>query len=93
MSFVLSVKLFRPEYKYRNPPPPGYKVPYLVIFGLMNLGESQLQDLRDLGYEIRSQLREHCVVSGKESDLPRIAQIWWVKHVYQEIVGSPDAGS
>lgn len=90
-AFVGSLGLFRPEYKYSREQLPGAKFPDLMVDGIMMLEDSQIQDLRDMGYVIVFHERESCSVMGEKSDLPRIAQLWWVKYVAMRPMPSGDA--
>lgn len=90
LHFVSSIRVFRPEYKYRNPALPGDTYPDLMIWGVTNLEDSQLQDLRNLGYTVRSHKGNACTVLGAEADPTRIAQLWWVKRIIRHYMMSTD---
>jgi len=93
LSFVAGLREFRPEYKYTKERRPGAVFPDLVIRPILSLGEFQLQDLREMGFTIKSHARDYCTVLGGESDLPRIAKLWWVKTVYRHYSLTPDVES
>jgi len=93
LHFVAGLREFRPEYKYRKEKGPGPVFPDLLIRPILSLGESQLQDLRELGLAIKSHHEDFCTVLGGESDLPRIAELWWVKTVYRHYSLTPDVES
>jgi len=93
LSFVAGLREFRPEYKYTKERRPGAVFPDLLVRPILSLGESQLQDLREMGFTIKSHARDYCTVLGGESDLPRIAELWWVKAVYRHYSLTPDVES
>ena len=95
LSFVAGLREFRSEYKYRKERGPGAVFPDLVIRPILSLGEPQLQDLREMGFTIKSHHEDFCTVLGGESDLPRIAKLWWVKTVqrhYNNLTPDVEAG-
>jgi hypothetical protein len=90
-AFVSSLGVFRPEYKYSSLQQPSTTMSRVQIRGILPLGESQLKDIREMGFTITFHEGRFCSIPVRESDMPRIAELWWVWHVNMSEISTPDA--